>query len=230
MPILSAIGSAIGGISSVITNGANNRAIAKQNKASQDYADKNYRKQRQDNLSDWERENLYNSPQAQMKRFQEAGLNKNLVYGQGSAGNAGSVNTATQQSADFNPHTFDKIGSTPLDAINAIYDLEGKKVAVDNLKVDNTIKIQDAVLRRMQTSHELEKDIGLKFDNQMKRDLQDTYKEMNRENLRQLKSKINGSIWDNKLKQEDLKLSKFGLSRGGKSPWVNMIAKMLENR
>jgi len=38
----------------------------------------------------WNQQNLYNSPQAQMARFTAAGLNPNLIYGQGSAGNASS--------------------------------------------------------------------------------------------------------------------------------------------
>lgn len=34
------------------------------------------------NLQQWNRENEYNSPLQQMKRFQDAGLNPNLIYGQ----------------------------------------------------------------------------------------------------------------------------------------------------
>lgn len=36
----------------------------------------------------WNMQNLYNSPEAQMARFQQAGLNPHLIYGQGNAGNA----------------------------------------------------------------------------------------------------------------------------------------------
>lgn len=38
----------------------------------------------------WSQQNLYNSPEAQMQRFVEAGLNPHLIYGQGSSGNASS--------------------------------------------------------------------------------------------------------------------------------------------
>lgn len=44
--------------------------------------------QNQYNIDMWNMQNEYNSPQAQMQRFQEAGLNPNLIYGQGSNGNA----------------------------------------------------------------------------------------------------------------------------------------------
>jgi len=38
----------------------------------------------------WNQQNLYNSPESQMQRFIQAGLNPNLIYGQGNAGNASS--------------------------------------------------------------------------------------------------------------------------------------------
>lgn len=40
------------------------------------------------NLEQWNRQNEYNTPEAQMKRYKAAGLNENLIYGQGSSGNA----------------------------------------------------------------------------------------------------------------------------------------------
>lgn len=42
----------------------------------------------QRSLDMWNMQNAYNSPQAQMQRFQAAGLNPHLIYGQGNAGNA----------------------------------------------------------------------------------------------------------------------------------------------
>jgi hypothetical protein len=41
-----------------------------------------YDRQRADALADWNRQNQYNSPEAQMSRFKEAGLNPHLIYGQ----------------------------------------------------------------------------------------------------------------------------------------------------
>lgn len=39
----------------------------------------------------WHMQNLYNSPEEQMKRFGAAGLNPHLIYGQGSPGNSSSM-------------------------------------------------------------------------------------------------------------------------------------------
>lgn len=44
-----------------------------------------YRQQVQDNISQWQRQNEYNSPAAQMARYRAAGLNPNLIYGQSNA-------------------------------------------------------------------------------------------------------------------------------------------------
>jgi len=41
-------------------------------------------------LEMWHLQNQYNNPQSQMTRFKQAGLNPNLIYGQGSPGNASS--------------------------------------------------------------------------------------------------------------------------------------------
>lgn len=54
-----------------------------------------------------DRQNSYNSPKAQMARFQEAGLNPNLIYSQGSSGN--------QPSAVSYP----EIGKTDYQAVGA---------------------------------------------------------------------------------------------------------------
>ena len=82
------IGSIIGGAASIIGNllgfGSNHQT----NQANKELAKYQY-----DLAVDmWNKQNEYNSPKAQMERFREAGLNPNLIYGNGaaSAGNAGS--------------------------------------------------------------------------------------------------------------------------------------------
>lgn len=44
----------------------------------------------QRSIEEWNRQNLYNTPQSQMERFRAGGLNPHLIYGQGSAGNSSS--------------------------------------------------------------------------------------------------------------------------------------------
>lgn len=66
------VGSVISGISTAITN-----------KKNRSWQEKMYKWQRRDALEDWNQQNAYNSPEQQMQRLKEAGLNPNLVYGQG---------------------------------------------------------------------------------------------------------------------------------------------------
>lgn len=79
---LSGIGSIIGGVAapigSLISGWMTNRAQEKSNRANMVLAKYQYEK----NLEQWNRENEYNSPQEQMKRYKAAGLNPNLIYGQ----------------------------------------------------------------------------------------------------------------------------------------------------
>lgn len=49
------------------------------------------------NQSVWHQQNKYNSPQQQMARLTEAGLNPHLIYGKGSSGPAGAVATSNMR-------------------------------------------------------------------------------------------------------------------------------------
>ena len=80
--LLPVIGAGISAGANLITNRQNinyqENTNALQNKRNLEL----YNMQRADALSDWDRQNQYNSPSQQMQRFKEAGLNPNLIYGQ----------------------------------------------------------------------------------------------------------------------------------------------------
>lgn len=103
------IGGAGGGdwIGAVIGAGAGlydsyqNRKVARENTdkniaAAKREAELAYQRQ----VEMWNAQNLYNSPQSQMQRFQEAGLNSHLIYGQGNAGNT-ATSSPQYQPADI---------------------------------------------------------------------------------------------------------------------------------
>ena len=66
------------------TNYQNKRLTREQNKIDRDREDYWNYKQREWAEADWQRAAQYNSPAQQMKRFKEAGLNPNLIYGKAS--------------------------------------------------------------------------------------------------------------------------------------------------
>lgn len=83
-------------------------------------------KQNQFNLDMWNLQNEYNSPQAQMKRFEEAGLNPALIYSQGNPGNAAS---APVQGVPEAPEI-----SKDLRELGQAFNIEGLKTAIANRK------------------------------------------------------------------------------------------------
>lgn len=78
---------ALGAGSSLLSFSGNKRQIRHQLAANKELADY----QMQQNIQLWNMQNAYNTPAAQMHRYQEAGLNPNLVATQGNSGNAGAV-------------------------------------------------------------------------------------------------------------------------------------------
>lgn len=64
----------VGGLIEGAMNDSSNKKIAREN--------------REFSLEMWNRNNEYNTPLAQMQRIKEAGLNPNLMYGQGTTGNS----------------------------------------------------------------------------------------------------------------------------------------------
>ncbi|WNK13239.1 MAG: DNA pilot protein [Microvirus sp.] len=79
MPI--PIGTIIAAAGAVGSTAINAGATGRMNYKNRKFAVEQYQYQRQAALDDWNKQNEYNSPRAQMQRFQEAGLNKNLIYG-----------------------------------------------------------------------------------------------------------------------------------------------------
>jgi len=88
------IGSGINALTSVFTNSAQKRQNLEM-----------YDRQRVDALADWNRQNLYNSPAEQMKRYKEAGLNPHLIYGQTQT--AQPIRSVDAKPANFNAPQVD---------------------------------------------------------------------------------------------------------------------------
>lgn len=85
----------------LLSSSINSIANAVANKRQRKWASEQADKANQWNLDMWNRANEYNSPLQQMQRFKEAGLNPNLIYGQGSSGNAQSPREYQQAQGQF---------------------------------------------------------------------------------------------------------------------------------
>lgn len=98
----------------------------RENARQRDYETQMYERSKQDNLDFWNMSNLYNSPEQQMQRLKAAGLNPNLVYGNGANATVDTLkapapNTSNSTTVQNPLHGLD-IGSN----ISQIYDLKVK--------------------------------------------------------------------------------------------------------
>lgn len=111
----------------------------------------NQKYQNEWNLEMWHRQNEYNSPIQQMARYQEAGLNPNLIYSQGSPGNSQSMPTSAENK--YQPD-MSFVG----DSLRLGMQSEQMKHQNDVMKADRDLKI----VQGLKTSNEA---YGIDLDN-----------------------------------------------------------------
>lgn len=131
LPIISAIAPAIGG---AIQSAFGFRGQKKTNEANMELAKYAYSK----DLEMWNRANVYNSPEAQMERLKNAGLNPNMVYGSGAVANsAGTLPKYNAPTLDYNyvpPVQDSMVGS-----LNQFQDFQIKQAQINNLREQNKV-------------------------------------------------------------------------------------------
>lgn len=115
-----AIGSNLPVIGGIVSNAMNAKAQKNINKQNIQYAQEAYSRERADSLSDWHMQNAYNDPAAQMERLKNAGLNPNLVYGNGADAQMGApVKPTKQQLPNLQAPDYGSVVSNALGAMQA---------------------------------------------------------------------------------------------------------------
>lgn len=97
-----------------------------------------------------DKQNFYNSPEMQMQRFGDAGLNPNLIYGQGSSGNQASPNKFEAPTVN---RRFDALQLPEM--LSNFQDYQMKNAQIDNVKASTESTragIATQLLNRMLTS------------------------------------------------------------------------------
>jgi len=95
----------------------------------------------------WNKGNLYNSPEAQMQRLKSAGLNPNLVYGNGAVGNSAG------QLPKFNAPQMQYNYRPPVDIpgmLSMFQDFQLKNAQIDNLKEQRSAIQEGTTLKSLQ--------------------------------------------------------------------------------
>lgn len=103
-------------------------------------------------LEQWHRQNRYNSPEMQMKRLKEAGINPHMAYGKGSMTNTSSGNLPKYQApkVDYSQvsgplnmsHAMSAVGG----AISKYQDIALKQAQVDNVRANAWATEENAVV------------------------------------------------------------------------------------
>lgn len=189
---------AIGAAAGLIGNVMNSRAQTNLNYANRQYADQTYMWQRQDALADWHMQNNYNSPAAQMERLKAAGLNPNLVYGDGANMVAQQVkNPSHDQASTQSPqYDFRSVGNSLME----IYDIYLKQQQTDNLKAAKEVSVQDAILRAQQTMESAIRTSKTSFELEQAKSLQPIVLEAAQQSLRKLTADTEFTLDENERK------------------------------
>lgn len=185
----SIIGSGINYFTQQNAAASSERAVAMQNLGNMYLA--KYQNDR--NLELWNMQNEYNAPKQQMARLKEAGLNPNLVYGNGSAVNVANAPASTQV-----PHlgaytNYAPYASGMASSINSVF--------------DNLLKIANIRKTNQETSNLNE------YQNNMKLQGSNLRIEIALKNMSLAKSKVERQYWERNFelemmqRQADLNLS-----------------------
>lgn len=232
--IISGVGSLLGGLGS---SAMNNKAVQDTNKANMEIAKYQTQWQQQENekayqrsLNMWNLQNEYNSPTQQMARIRAAGLNPNLVYGNGVTGNsAGS--TPQYEPAKFNAPTMQAYRGWNLgisDAISQFLAYRTVKAQVDNMEAQNGLIRQQTATEATRQANIAASTSRSEFDLNMAKELKDVsvssaIADMNQKqagaaqgwtkaNREVIQYELDKALFDNKIKlsnQEYLKALQF---------------------
>lgn len=138
------LGGLIGGVSNIISGNTQRQIAQEYNQAQRELA----QYQNEWNLEMWNKQNEYNSPVKQMARYQQAGLNPHLIYGQGSNGNSQNVPKAA---------AYDIAQVPRIDAGSAFSNALNSALQVANVELINANK------EKVQQDSELSKTQRLKL-------------------------------------------------------------------
>lgn len=173
----------------LVSQGANAYSQGKLNKKTRQWNEKMHALLREESLADWAMQNEYNSPQAQMQRYRDAGLNPALIYGQSNEG-------ATVRSSDipsWNPRAPEwNMDARP--ALQAYYDVQLKEANLDNLRAQNTVILQEAALKAASTANTIQQTSKSEFELALASDLRSTSLETAQANLRKIETDIDVTL------------------------------------
>ena len=100
----------------------------------------------------WHMKNQYNSPEAQMERFKEAGLNPNLIYGRGSDGAASPVTASAPATPKRDMPDFQAVSAMQMPNLGQYADLSVRMAQKDAIEAQTALTNQRAATEAVNTA------------------------------------------------------------------------------
>lgn len=134
--IAQAAGTIIGTAGGMVQGARNRRAQRKENRAQRDWAREMYDLQNQRDIEFWNMQNAYNDPAAQMQRLKDAGLNPNLVYGNGATTSAGPIATHSAPQPNTAPERHENELAPLADSIFNYLEVQQRKANISRTEAE----------------------------------------------------------------------------------------------
>lgn len=163
MPLAPLLPNIILGGSALLGQGINAATQSSMNKKTREWNEKMYSMQRQHALSDWNMQNEYNNPAAQMARYKAAGLNPHLIYGGGPGNISQPIRSTDSKSWNPTPPQFD-LGSAAKSALFTGVDLETKQTQNDKIQAQIAVDKQRALQIATDTSQKVQATAKSKYE------------------------------------------------------------------
>ncbi|AXL14955.1 DNA pilot protein [Microviridae sp.] len=208
------------------------------------------------NLEQWNRQNEYNSPQSQMKRFKDAGLSPHLMYGQGTAGNSGSVTSSQaapykRGSPDFSQRKATHLPTDFGEGLSRMYNREKIQAETDRVEAEinliNERTLQESIVNEFGTigkmfgstgisgGHAARTATGKSFKAKHDMDLGRFNSDVAKENAKQARLDTENKIISNDLKEAQLlgaqiknEFEKSGLTSSSSTEMRVLYKRMLD--
>lgn len=141
----------------------------------------------------WNKSNEYNDPSQQLQRYKEAGLNPNLVFGQGGSSIAAQFGAPSSHNIGTSPQYGDALKGLG-NVFTAIEELKNLKKTGDNLTADTDLKNAQAEEARSRIPGNEANAEGTRIDNLFR---------MSKNQL-----DVEGKRLDNRIKEQTVELTK----------------------
>lgn len=164
----------VGGVQTItdlIQGRSNQKKQEKQNQLDWEHTKELYQMQRNDAVTDWEKNNAYNSPEQQMNRLRQAGLNPHLVYGKGAENTAVMTRSSSVTPVKQETPKLDISGIS--NGITRYQQVKMQQVQTDNINALTAVAKEDAILRAAQTANTISQTAKTRFETQQAMELKE---------------------------------------------------------